>query len=90
MYFLHFRYSQYKNEVLGEAKEWLEEMIDSGEIKRGEIQNEVRKFCYRTFTRLHYGYLGGGVRIALPTCVVDGIHDAHEDPNGNYMGHKDE
>jgi hypothetical protein len=53
--------------------------------------NIRRKKLYRQMAiTINGGPMGKGIRIQHPKCVIDGIQMISPDPDGNYMGHKDE
>ena len=53
--------------------------------------NIRRKKLYRQMAlTINGGPMGKGVRIEHPRCVVDGIHAIAPDPDGKYMGHKED
>ena len=39
----------------------------------GDLHRAARWFMYRTFVAAQYGYLGKGVRVRIPLCVVAAI-----------------
>ncbi len=41
-------------------------------------------------TTINGGPIGKGIRIQHPKCMIDGIHMILLDPDGNYMGQKDD
>ena len=52
--------------------------------------NTARRMLYRSYVRAVHGLLGHGNRVRVPPCVRVLIRDIFPDPNGAYMGHKDE
>ncbi|XP_031757004.1 P2X purinoceptor 7-like [Xenopus tropicalis] len=46
----------------------------------------LRRTAYRSFTSWIHGFLGKGVRIAIPSCAVAAVREAYPDPKGNYVG----
>ena len=54
-----------------------------------EMMRIMRKDCYRLFIKIWEGYVGSGVHVELPTCVVCGVHKQFPDPDGEYMGYKE-
>lgn len=68
----------------------------------GAVRRAARKFMYRTFVATQYGYLGHGVRIRIPDCVIAAIRWRFPNPGCDcalaciatceahgYMGHRD-
>jgi hypothetical protein len=57
-----------------------------------EVEMKIRrKGIYRQMALIiNDGPMGRGVRMQLPSCVVDGVRSLFPDPNAKYMGHKDE
>jgi hypothetical protein len=52
--------------------------------------NTARRMLYRSYVRAIHGILGHGNRVRVPPCVRGLIRDIFPDPDGAYMGHKDE
>ena len=50
----------------------------------------IRKIAYRAYVRERYGFLGKANRIKLPACVLAGIRILWPDPDGSYMGYKEQ
>lgn len=67
-------------DVQKELDVWL--LIEDGP----PMVNHIRNKAYGIFSRLIYGYLGSGVRVKLPPCVVQGVRDAYPSTDGMYKG----
>ena len=53
-----------------------------------EAARRYRFHAYKTFVRIHHGYLGRSRRVKIPQCVLLGIHDLWPDVDNNYTGHR--
>ena len=51
--------------------------------------SDYRKAAYWQWTMWQCGYLGGGVRKVVPSCVVWCVRDKYSAPYGNYLGFKE-
>ena len=78
------------------------EMDADGDGDYGSLHRAARKFIYRAFVGLKYGYLGKGNRVRIPVCVVAAIRARYRAPGCDclphalatciqhgYMGHKE-
>ena len=45
-----------------------------------ELHRSARWFMYRTFVAAQFGYLGAGVRVRIPECVVAAIRSRYRAP----------
>ena len=46
----------------------------------GSLHRAARWFMYRTLVAAKYGYLGAGVRVQIPDCVVAAIRSRYRAP----------
>lgn len=58
-------------------------------FEESKTNNQARKLAYRRYIFDRYGYVGKGMRIQLPHCVMSGIRSVWPDANGKYMGFKE-
>ena len=73
-------------------REVYEQMLRSeGDVLDANVPpNTARRMLYRSYVRAIHGILGHGNRVRVPPCVRGLVRDLFPDPDGAYMGHKDE
>ena len=71
-------------QVFEDCHEWRTEQEDKGHVA---LDNECRKYCYRTMANLLWGHLGARNRRKLPVVVVNNIRNKYPGTvGGKYMG----
>jgi len=77
--------------------------IQAEDGDRAELHRGTRYYFYRQYVFLAHGFLGKGVRVRIPLCVVEEIRHAFREPGcscprggplglnvcGRYTGHKE-
>ena len=71
-------WSIYQEEVLDEVTGWIHTLLNEEDVPN---ERKIKKYCYNTFVRLHYGVNSRNIRVNLPRCVKDGIHELVADHN---------
>jgi hypothetical protein len=68
--------------------EYFQDYVEPEYEAKNLTDKEVRFRLYRHATSMIHGYLGKGVRIELPKCVLGEILDLIPAPDGKYTGFK--
>jgi hypothetical protein len=72
--------------------------IVNKDLRRTYKYASTRKWLYREYVFLTFGYLGAGYRVTIPQCILHAVREKFPDPYCNcvevatctkhYMGHK--